>query len=135
MDILIDTQILIWLELLDKSLSQNSRDLLTDTNNNVYVPEICLFEIAIKQKIGKLPMLLWDTKTIENQLIKDGFYTMPIKINHISQYRSVSLHAEHKDPFDRLLIATAISENMFLLSADDKFNLYTPQLMLIQNLA
>ena len=134
MDILIDTQILIWLELLDKSLSQNSRDLLTDVKNNVYVPEICLFEIAIKQKIGKLPTLLWDTKTIESQIIKDGFYTMPIKISHIAQYQSISLYPEHRDPFDRLLIATAISENMFLLSADSKFNLYVPQLQLIQNI-
>ena len=134
MDILIDTQILIWLELLDELLSEQSKDLLTDTNNNIYVPEVCLFEIAIKQRIGKLPQLTWDTKTIENQILKDGFYTMPIKTAHISHYQFVPLNPEHRDPFDRLLIATAISENMFLLSADRKFNKYTPQLQLIENL-
>ena len=134
MDILIDTQILIWLELLDESLSEQSKYLLTDINNNIYVPEICLLEIAIKQKIGKLPQLSWDTKTIEYQILKDGFYTMPIKTAHIFQYQFVPLNSEHRDPFDRLLIATAISENMFLLSADRKFNRYTPQLQLIENL-
>jgi PIN domain nuclease of toxin-antitoxin system len=133
MDLLIDTQILIWLELLSPALSTKSRKLLTDPANRVFIPEICLFEIAIKQKIGKLPNLTWDTETIQNQILKDGFETMPIKIKHIAQYKSIPLFPDHRDPFDRLLIATAISEDMSLISSDPKFRLYSPELLLIEN--
>jgi len=133
MDILIDTQILIWLGLLHPSLTKKTQELLTDTNNRVFVPELALLEISIKQKVGKLPQLTWDTNTIERQIIKDGFETMPVKILHISYYNSIPLFADHKDPFDRLLVATAISENMHFISSDPKFKQYQPLLLLIEN--
>jgi PIN domain nuclease of toxin-antitoxin system len=133
MNILIDTQILIWLECLDNSLSEKVRNLLTNAANSIFVPEMCLFEIAIKQKIGKLPNLTWDTTTIVQQILSDGFETMPIKIKHIAAYNAIPLFAEHRDPFDRLLIATAIREYEFVLSSDPKFSLYAPQLQLIEN--
>ena len=133
MRMLVDTQILIWLLLLDKSLSKAIRELITDVDNDVLVPpHLCLYEIAVKQKIGKLSQLSWLTSVIENQLIQDGFELLPIATAHIAAYETVPLFAEHRDPFDHLLIATAVSENIPIISADEKFNLYVPQLQLIE---
>ncbi len=131
MRLIIDTQILIWLLLLDKSLTKPIQELLTDADNDVFIPHICLFEIAIKQKTGKLPELTWPTNTIVKQLIRDGFELLSVATSHIATYDSIPLLPDHRDPFDRLLIATAISENIPIISADDKFRLYQPQLQLI----
>ena len=131
MRLLVDTQILIRL-LLDELLSDEVRFLLTDQTNEVLIPHVCLYEIAIKQKIGKLPALLWPTHIIVRQLMRDGFILLPVSINHIAAYEQIPLFADHRDPFDRLLIATAFAENIPIISADRNFKLYTPQIRLIE---
>lgn len=131
MRLITDTQILIWLLLLHESLKKPIRELITDTDNEVLIPQICLYEIAIKQKIDKLPELRWPTDIIIDQLIQDGFELLPITTAHIAAYETVPLFADHRDPFDRLLIATAMVENATVISADEKFRLYVPQLNLI----
>ncbi len=131
MQFIIDTQILIRL-LLDESLSDKIRTLLTDPTNDVLIPHVCLYEIAIKQKIGKLDELTWSTHNIVRQLVQDGFNLLPIKTEHIAAYEQVPLFSDHRDPFDRLLIATAMAEGMPIISADKNFKLYTPQIQLIE---
>jgi PIN domain nuclease of toxin-antitoxin system len=131
MKLIVDTQILIRL-LLDESLSDKIRTLLTDPDNDVLIPYVCLYEIVIKQKIGKLDELTWPTRIIVQQLIQDGFALIPISEEHIATYNQVPLYPEHRDPFDRLLIATALAENIPIISADKNFKLYTAQIQLIE---
>lgn len=132
MDYLIDTQILIWFQLNDKQLKPNIRAILTDTNNQIFVSDITLYEIAIKQKINKLQELyatLNDVIVVANQ---DKFQFLPISHIHFLAYDGVPLLSDHKDPFDRLIIATAISENIPIISADEKFKLYDSFINLIE---
>lgn len=133
MEYLIDTQIIIWFQLFDKKLNSSTYELLVDDKNTIYVSQVSLFEIAIKQKIGKLPELGKPIDEIIELIKKDGFEILPIKNKHISAYQSVPFFPElHKDPFDRLIIATALSENLPVISADEKFKLYDSLITLIE---
>ena len=133
MKILIDTQILIWYQLYDTKLHANIYDLLTQVENTVYVSQISLVEIAIKQKIGKLPELDASISTLASLIEQDGFVLLPLQIRHIEAYSEIPLFPEHRDPFDRLLLATAFSENIPMVSSDENFELYKQQVQVLNN--
>jgi PIN domain nuclease of toxin-antitoxin system len=73
MNYLIDTQILIWYQLNSSGLHKSNYDLLTDRKNNIFVSQISLFEIAIKQKIGKLPELDLSISDLVGLIERDDF--------------------------------------------------------------
>lgn len=132
MNYLIDTQIIIWFQLNDKQLKPDIYSILVDVENKIFISDISLYEIAIKKKISKLPSFL---ATIEDIIIvgnQDGFTFLPISHNHISAYDSIPVFENHKDPFDRLILATALSENLILVSADEKFKQYKTLIRLIE---
>ncbi len=85
------------------------------------VSQITLFEIAIKQKIGKLFDLDLPIKSLVEIILKDNFNILPIENKHIDAYADIPLLENHKDPFDRLILATAFNENIPLISADGNF--------------
>ena len=130
MPYLIDTQIFIWAIVSPKKIGNNARTILE--NNAIWVSQISIFEIAIKQKIGKLPELTLSIESLVNQLYKDGFLFLPINNTHIVAYNSIPLLADHRDPFDRLILATALAENLPIISADARFSEYTPQIQLVE---
>ncbi len=132
MKYLIDTQILIWFQLNDAQLKPSIRATLTDTNNQIFVSDVTLYEIAIKQKINKLQELFATLNDIILVANQDKFQFLPISHNHFLAYDHVPLLSDHKDPFDRLIIATAISENLPIISADEKFKLYGSLIHLIE---
>lgn len=132
MKYLIDTQILIWFQLNDKQLKPSIRVILTDTNNQIFVSDITLYEIAIKQKINKLQELYATLNDVIMVVNQDKFQFLPISHTHFLAYDDVPLLSDHKDPFDRLIIATAISENLPIISADEKFKLYGSLINLIE---
>jgi len=133
MNVLIDTQILIWYQLYDPKLHANIYDLLTRLENTVYVSQTSLFEIAIKQKIGKLPELDVSISTLVNLIEQDGFVVLPLQTKHIEAYSKIPLFSEHRDPFDRLLLATAFSENIPIISSDENFRFYKQQVQVFNN--
>jgi len=133
MKVLIDTQILIWYQLYDPKLHANVYDLLTRLGNTIYVSQISLVEIAIKQKIGKLPELDVSISILTNLIEQDGFVVLPLQIQHIEAYNKIPLFSEHRDPFDRLLLATAFSENIPIVSADGNFELYKQHVQVFDN--
>ena len=132
MKLLIDNQILIWFNLDNGKLKQRILDLITNPTNIVYVSQISLFEIAVKQNVGKLSDLDWDTFTIKQQLEKDGFQFLNIENKHIQRYISLTKFDSHRDPFDRLLVSTAISEKLAVISADEKFKFYSSEIELLE---
>ena len=129
---LIDTQIIIWFLLEDSKLSSAIYDRLTDDKNTIFVSQVSLYEIAIKQKIGKFPELSEPMDKLIELIEKIDFRILSIKNKHIVAYDSIHLFDNHKDPFDRLIIATALSENLTIISADEKFKLYLPGIQLIE---
>ncbi len=119
---LIDTQILVWALVSPEKLSLSVRRILQA--DAVYVSITSLLEIAIKQKTGKLPELPVTTDDLVKQLKKDGFALLPVTVRHIAAYDLIPLHPDHRDPFDRLILATALAEQMPAISADEKFSRY-----------
>ena len=130
---LIDTQILIWYQLNSEKLNSEICALLKDADNTIYVSAISLFEIAIKQKIGRLPGLDMSIANLSDLIIQDGFTLLELKTAHIAAYADIPLMSEHRDPFDRLLLATAFCENTPIISADQNFAQYQPQIQLVMN--
>lgn len=98
--------------------------ILQDPKNTILFSQISLFEITIKQRIGKLSQFTATIQEIFNQAVTDGFTFLPITNSHLFQYNNIPLYEQHRDPFDRLLLATALSEMATLLSADANFRLY-----------
>lgn len=127
---LVDTQILIWSLISPDRLSSAILERLS--SGQIYTSQISLLEIAIKQKINKLPELQISIEELERTIVRDGFQVIPLKSKHIAAYREIPLFANHRDPFDRLLLATAYSENIALISADLNFNLYSNLIELIE---
>ncbi|MBD0293986.1 MAG: type II toxin-antitoxin system VapC family toxin [Flavisolibacter sp.] len=98
---------------------------IQNPENVICFSQISLFEIVIKQKIGKLPLFLATIADIYQQALKDNFTYLPVKNRHIELYDKVPLLEEHRDPFDRLLIATALAEEFTIITADKNFTLYS----------
>jgi PIN domain nuclease of toxin-antitoxin system len=84
-----------------------------------------LYEIAIKQKTGKLPDLRLTVEEIYHQALNDNFIFLPLSNQHIFNYKNIPLNPLHRGPFDRLLIATAHHENAVMITRDENFSLYT----------
>jgi len=97
MKYLIDTQILIWFQLNDKQLKPSIRTILTDTNNTIFVSDITLYEIAIKQKINKLQKLYANLNDIILVANEDKFQFIPISHTHFLASDNVPLLSDHKD--------------------------------------
>ncbi|TLU90059.1 type II toxin-antitoxin system VapC family toxin [Dyadobacter sediminis] len=125
-----DTQILIWALISPFKLSAEILKLLS--SNQICVSQISILEIAIKQKTGKLTALPIAIDLLEKVILNDGFEIISLATKHIVQYESIPLFPQHRDPFDRLLLATAYSERMSIISADSNFGLYTNFIQLIK---
>ncbi len=131
MRLLLDTQMFIWHALKHPSLRAETRRMIDDPANTTFLSHISLFEIAIKQKIGKLPEFHLPTVQIE-QLAASRFSLLPITSAHIAAYERIPLLPQHRDPFDRLLLATALAEDMPIISADEHFPLYASLVSVIE---
>lgn len=124
MNILIDTQILIWIQEDNPAIPERVRTLLIDSANQIYVSQISLIEIAIKLKVGKLLNFHISIEELITQTEQDGFCIAKLDNHHISFYDQIPLYADHRDPFDRLILATALAERMPVISSDEKFVRY-----------
>ena len=122
---LLDTQILIWALTDRKRISTKAMDILLDSSNELLVSQISLYEITIKQSVGKLDDFSASTDEIIAQIQNDDFRLFLIQNHHIANYSKIPLIGDHRDPFDRLLLATALSEQIPIISADEKFQYYT----------
>ena len=123
MKFLLDTHVIIWLLEGDNKLSNTAKINIENIDNDLFVSVISLFEIAIKVKIGKLSFdkkIKDVVKELNNQRIK----LIPLSDYHIENYQSVPLIADHRDPFDRILIATALHEELSIITIDEKFENY-----------
>ena len=128
---LIDTQILIWSLVNPPKLSDDTQKKLKE--NTIWASQVSLYEIAIKQKIGKLPEFDITTRALVQQMERDGFHLLPLSNEHIAAYQDIPLQNNHRDPFDRLILATSLAENIPVISADTNFKLYTSYIQLVEN--
>lgn len=124
MNYVLDTHTLLWFTGGDKRLSARSRELIEDTEHKVMVSAASLFEIAIKVKIGKM-VLIKPLDGIYRDIQIAAIEVIPILLSHLDKYQDIPLYADHRDPFDRLIIASTIVEQAELISIDPKFQYYT----------
>lgn len=122
---LLDTHCLIWFLDDNPLIPANVMAEIQSVKNTVFFSQISLFEIAIKQKIGKLPSFSSSLNEVYDQALQADFSFLPIKNQHIFSYHKVPVLDNHRDPFDRLLLASALDENAVILSADKNFALYS----------
>jgi len=118
---LIDTQILIWMAQQPNNISVLAKDIL-ESENELFLSHVSVWEIAIKIKTEKLNIENSLSEFIKSSVEKYSLKLFPISLQHIYYTQQLSLH--HRDPFDRLLIAQSMSENLPIISSDDAFDAY-----------
>ncbi|MFB2836361.1 type II toxin-antitoxin system VapC family toxin [Floridanema evergladense] len=112
----------IWLSLTPERLSERVTDLLMDETNLWFLSLVSVWEMQIKRQLGKLSLNLPLPELIASQQQTNSLQLLPIELNHI--FTLENLPQFHRDPFDRLLIAQAITEQIPLLSIDTVFDHY-----------
>ncbi len=122
MQLLIDTQAILWFQGSDAKLSDKARDLIINKDNTCFISIASLWEIAIKVNLNKLSIGM-PFGNFFDYLISNDFEILNLEFYHLKTLSSLGNY--HKDPFDRLLIAQAIVEGMTIISADKQFNAYT----------
>jgi PIN domain nuclease of toxin-antitoxin system len=131
MRFLLDTHIILWSIQNDSNLSDKCKEILSNTENILYSSIVSEWEIAIKSNIGKLKLNGSVNKVFEEINSLD---ILPLEISrlHLAQYENLPLH--HRDPFDRLLIAQAITEDLVLITNDEHFKPYNVKYILNQKI-
>lgn len=118
MRLLIDTQILLWSLMDPAKLGKTGKEFLMDPKHTVFVSAVSLWEIRIKESIGKLEL----PKNFGLQLGKLQFEELPMTVAHTVALAGLPML--HKDPFDRMLVSQAKAEGLKLLTADRKLEDY-----------
>jgi PIN domain nuclease of toxin-antitoxin system len=130
MKYLLDTHSLIWFLENNTKLSSKARSIIENLDNEIFVSMASWFEIAIKNTIGKLelpdPIYEIITRSSTNQIV-----TIGILESHIIGYQYLPFNEQHRDPFDRIIIATACTENFSIITSDPKFGLYDTLIQLV----
>ena len=118
MNLLLDTHILLWWLDDNASLPVNAREAIADTDNLIILSAAVIWEIRIKQGIGKLKI----EPNFYNVIKEQGFEMLAITSDHANAVGDLPKH--HRDPFDRILIAQALLEGFTVVTHDAIFNKY-----------
>lgn len=119
MHVLLDTHIFIWWLNDDVRLSKKAR-LLIDDADDIYISSASIWEAAIKVQLGKLDV---DIDLLASAIASEGFIELPVSVKHAASVLTLPHH--HRDPFDRILIAQAVSEPLRFLTADTSLQAYS----------
>ncbi|MGL4550967.1 MAG: type II toxin-antitoxin system VapC family toxin [Gemmataceae bacterium] len=118
----LDTHALLWYALGDPQLSKRAETLILDPANEVLVSAASFWEIAIKVSIGKLPLHRPYEEFVDACLTGYRFTVLPVEPRHKTALISMAFH--HRDPFDRMLAAQALTEGIAVVSADAALDPY-----------
>lgn len=121
MNILLDTHTVLWYLQGNLSLSTNARTIIEQKENALYFSIASLWEIAIKQGLGKL-QLQRPFRDLEPALSQLSIRILPIAFADTEAYLTLPLH--HRDPFDRMLVSQAINHSLRLVSQDTQLDAY-----------
>ena len=123
MRLLLDTHIYIWALMDSRKLTKAARQAILDADD-VFVSAASIWEAAIKARLGKLDV---DVNLLASEIQASGFIELPVRATHAAMMRE--LPDIHGDPFDRLLIAQAMSEPLRLMTADAQLAAYSELVM------
>ena len=119
----LDTHTFLWFLLDDPRLSTTARELIDEPTNDIEVSPATYWEIAIKISLGKYELPEPYDVFIEREIATNDFHILPIAPKHTAVLITLPYH--HRDPFDRLLIAQAIVEDIPIVSVDPAFDAYS----------
>ncbi|MGA7980050.1 MAG: type II toxin-antitoxin system VapC family toxin [Chromatiaceae bacterium] len=121
MRFLLDTQLILWWEMGHASLPAQARDLIDNNDQGVYISRASLWEMAIKLSLGRLRV---DLERFVKETEQHGFQWLGITNQHLFAVVNLPVFEDHKDPFDRLLVAQSLTEPLILLTGDPKLAQY-----------
>ena len=120
--LLLDTHVFLWWVDDASELTTAARKAIADVNNECCMSLVSCWEIAIKSSLGKLRLASNVEHFVTEQMNVNGFTLLNIELHHAAKVEKLPFH--HRDPFDRLLIAQALSEKLTIISADSAFRDY-----------
>ncbi len=128
MRILLDTHIILWALTDSPRLPEAAHQIITDETNQIYFSAASVWEVSIKHSLSSEQMPVSGADLIG--YIRDaGYVELPVSSTHAAGVENLPYH--HKDPFDRILIAQAISEPMYLLTHDRLLGSYGESVLLV----
>ena len=122
MRLLLDTHAFVWWLTVDERLSRPAHRAISDDDNDVLISAASAWEITTKYRLGKFPEARATALDVGAEIANQGFEELPITVEEAA--RAGSLPGLHRDPFDRLLIAQAMTRNLALVSIDPLFDRY-----------
>lgn len=132
MKYLIDTHICLWAVAETKKLSPRVKNILEDPQIEILYGQVSLLEIAIKFQVGKLPDFKVTLEIFDDFLKQKSFTLLPLTDSHLFAYFNCSFFKDqHRDPFDRCLVAIADYEQTAIITNDEKFQLYKNRIEII----
>jgi PIN domain nuclease of toxin-antitoxin system len=120
--VLLDTHAFIWWVDGDAALSRRARATIADAGNECLFSIASAWEMAIKIGLGKLTGRGQIARDVPEQLAASGISLLPIELGHVARVAGLPFH--HRDPFDRLLAAQSLAEEIPIVSADAVFRRY-----------
>ena len=120
--LLLDTHAFLWWVNDAPELTAAARQAIADANNEVYLSVASCWEMSIKSSLGKLRLARQIDRFVSDQLTANAFTLLNIELRHTAKVEKLPFF--HRDPFDRLLIAQAMTEKMTLLTVDSAFAEY-----------
>ena len=125
MKYLLDTHSLLWFLAGDEQLSAQAQQLIENESNEMFISVASLWEIAIKVSLHKLHLSQPFEQLFPAQLERNSIEILNISLPHLSTLSRLPFH--HRDPFDRLIIAQSLTDNIPIIGVDSTFDLYDVQ--------
>ena len=119
---LVDTHAFLWFITDDPRLSPPAKGLMESAENELILSPASHWELAIKLSTGKLKLTESFSVLVHREIAINGFSILPIQVDHTAVLTSLPYH--HRDPFDRMLIAQAIVEQLPIITVDAQFDAY-----------
>ena len=123
MKLLLDTHTFLWFVNDNPKLSNHLKDLIEDTNNVSYLSIASLWEMSIKFNLGKLTLDPNYEEFVDREVTTSAIQLLDIELEHLRVNATLPFH--HRDPFDRLIIAQSIVEEIPIVSVDSAFDKYS----------
>jgi PIN domain nuclease of toxin-antitoxin system len=122
MNLLLDTHAFLWFINNDNRISTTAQEAIALPTNDVYLSIASIWEIAIKVSIGKLTLMTSFDTFIPQQIATNKINILDITVPHLATITRLPFH--HRDPFDRLIIAQGLTEQMTIVGVDTIFDSY-----------
>ncbi|HLO20354.1 MAG TPA: type II toxin-antitoxin system VapC family toxin [Sphingomicrobium sp.] len=122
MKLLLDTHAFLWWVEGAPALGRRARAEVSNPDNEVFVSIASCWELAIKLSLGKLRLTQGLERFIPEQLTRNGFGLLGMEFRHVARVADLPFH--HRDPFDRVLVAQALQDELAIVSADRMFRKY-----------